>query len=503
MGSLAKGNVEGVASPGTGDAVSARAVLARFVALLSARGVRDGLVGLFLLYLAWFDVETFGGFMLAAAVGTVVLKVVDCGFNDLLIQRLATCDTPGLLHVFSVNLLKLGLLAFTLAGLWAFGRALGYAPAVHRAVLLVALGMGLGSLVDSLYRVLRIQGRQIAEAVLRVGAAAAGVGFSMLAMQLGAGHQAAAFVFAIESVVGLVAVLVFLEATATLPVMLRRVSLRGLLGLARDAAPFALISVNAVIYNKSNVIFLERHAGARAVASYSASWMIVDWVSVAASAYLLGGVLYPLLAERHRRDDARMCALAGRSWTWLLAVAWPLCLLLYGLRQPIIQLVYPHDYAQAAELQAILVWTIPAAFSTNLVLYLLYAAGRPWLFFGLSLVTQAASLGLNLWLVPAAGAHGAAYAILGSKVLMAVMTLACGIVVFATPRSRQILVVSLLGAGLWGAFAGLARLLPSELVAVPLVALYLLVLARLRPRLAEGTDKLRVTVTAASQVTVP
>ncbi len=494
--------VEVEASP-PGDAVSVRAVLTRFVALLSARGLRDGLVGLFLLYLAWFDVEAFGGFMLAMAVGTVVVKVVDCGFNDLLIRRLAARDTPGLQHVFSVNLLKLALLVGTIAGLWAFGRALGYAPAVHRSVLLVALGMGLGSLVDSLYRVLRIQGRQVAEGVLRVGAAAAGIGGAMLAMQLGAGHQAAAFAFVVESVLGLAAVLVFLEATQLLPAMLRKVSRHGLLGLVRDAAPFALVSVNAIIYNKSNVVFLERHAGARAVASYSASWMIVDWVSVAASAYLLSGVLYPLLAERHRRDDARMRALAGRTWTWLLAIAWPLCLLLHGLRRPIIALAFPQDYTQAVELQAILVWTIPAAFSTNLVLYLLYAAGRPWLFFGLSLVTQAASLGLNLWLVPAAGAHGAAYVILASKALMAAMTLACGVLVFATPRPRQILVVSALGALLWGAFAGLVRLWPAELVTVPLLALYALVLARLRPRLTGEKGEPRLPLVAASQVAVP
>ncbi len=485
------------------DTVSVKAVLTRFAALLSARGVRDGLIGLFLLYLAWFDVETFGGFMLAMAVGTVVVKVVDCGFNDLLIRRLAARDAPGLLHVFSVNLLKLGLLVITIVGLWAFGRALGYAPAVHRSVLLVALGMGLGSLVDSLYRVLRIQGRQVAEGLLRVAAAGAGIGFSMLAMQLGVGPSAAAFVFVVESLLGLLAVTVYLEASAALPAMLRQVSRHGLAGLLRDAAPFALISVNAIIYNKSNVVFLERHAGARAVASYSASWMIVDWVSVAASAYLLNGVLYPLLAERHRPAGDRLRALAGRSWTWLLAVAWPLALLLHGLRRPIISLAFPHEYAQAVELQAILVWTIPAAFSTNLVLYLLYAAGRPWLFFGLSLVTQAASLGLNLWLVPAAAAHGAAYVILASKALMAVLTLACGILVFATPRPRQLLTVSLLGALLWGAYALLVRVGPAELVTVPLLALYALVLAWLRPRLTGESREPALGVVAASQVAVP
>jgi O-antigen/teichoic acid export membrane protein len=178
-------------------------------------------------------------------------------------------------------------------------------------------------------------------------------------------------------------------------------------------------------------------------------------------------------------------------------------LLLHGLRQPIIHLAFPHAYAQAAELQAILVWTIPAAFSTNLMLYLLYAAGRPWLFFALSLVTQAASLSLNLWLVPSAGAHGAAYVILGSKALMAVLTLACGILVFATPRSRQVLVVSLLGAGLWSAFAGLGRLLPQEPAAVLLVALYALALAWLRPRLTgEGRER-ALTEPVAPEAAVP
>jgi O-antigen/teichoic acid export membrane protein len=483
-------------------AVGTGAVLMRFFALLSARGLRDGLVALFLLYLAWLDVDAFGRFMLAVAAGTVVLKIVDCGFNDLLIRRLAAQDRLDLAQVLSVNLLKLALLALTLAGLWLFGRALGYPAEAHRTVFLVALGMGLGSLVDSLYRVLRIQGRQLAESLFRVGTAAAGVGLSVLAMQLGAGAQAAGFVFAIESALGLFSVLFFLEASRELPRLWRRVSPRGLAGLLRDAAPFALISVNAIVYNKSNVIFLERYAGARAVAAYSASWMIVDWVSVAASAYLLGGVLYPLLAERHQRDDRRMRLLAGQAWTWLLAIAWPICLVLYGFRQPIIHLVFGDAYAQAAELQALLVLTVPAAFSTNVMLYLLYAAGRPWLFFALSLVTQAASLGLNLWLVPAGGARGAALVIVGSKALMAVLTLLCGIAVFATPRPRQIAAVSVLGAALWGGFALGRRFLPPEAATVVLVGFYAFVLTRLRPRLADERSP-RLAGAARREMAVP
>jgi O-antigen/teichoic acid export membrane protein len=230
--------------------------------------------------------------------------------------------------------------------------------------------------------------------------------------------------------------------------------------------------------------------------------MIVDWVSVAASAYLLSGVLYPLLAERHQRDDSRMRALAGRAWTWLLAIAWPVVLVLHGFRQLIIHLAFPHAYAQAAELQAILVWTVPAAFSTNVMLYLLYAAGRPWLFFALSLVTQAASLSLNLWLVPSGGARGAALVILGSKALMAVMTLACGAIVFATPRPRQMLVVVTLGAALWGAFAGASRWLPPEVVTAVLVGLYAVVLARWYPRLEESPVP-RLPGSASHEVAVP
>jgi O-antigen/teichoic acid export membrane protein len=452
--------------------VTAAGLLKRFGALISAKSLRDGLVGAFMLYLAWADVAAFGNFMLAMAAGAIVVKVVGCGLNYLLIRRLGDPQHASLDQVVAVNLLKLVLLCAALAGLWGFNRVMGYEDALSLMVMLVALGMGLGSLVDSLYLVLRMQGRQVSESAIKLGAAALSVALCTTALHFGLGAGLAAGVFALESLLGLAAAIAHLGLGAALPGLVRRVSVRGVAGLAWANAPYALISIVAILYNKSNVFFLERLHGPEAVAAYSASWLLVDWVSCAVSAHLLGGVLFPLMAAWHHRDEARLRALASRTWVWLLALAWPTCLLLTGLRGPLIGIFFPDAYASATELLVVLVWAIPAAFSSNLLLYLMIARGKPWPLLLFMLVTQAVNLALNMALVPGEGAHGAAMVITLSKLLMAALTLAYGLIVLEVLRPRHVITVATLGLLLWGTHAAANLVLPTEAAALLAVLLY-------------------------------
>jgi O-antigen/teichoic acid export membrane protein len=451
--------------------VTLAGLLKRFTALLTAKSMRDGLVGLFVLQVAWADVQVFGDFMVGLAAGAIVVKVAECGLNYLLVLRLGDPRHPTRDQVVAVNIVKLVLLSGALAAFWLFTRAMGYSSSLRLTVLLVALGLGLGSLVDSLYLVLRMQGRQVSELTIKVGASAASVAVCSALVGLG-GSRFASAVFVLESTLALAATAVFLRVGPGLRSLLQGVSAPKVAGLLGAAAPYGLLSVTAILYNKSNVFFLERLHGAPAVAEYSASWLIVDWVSVIVSAHLLAGVLFPLMSAWRHQDVGLLRDLTSRTWVWLLALAWPASLLLYALRGWLIGLFFPGAYSGAAALQVILVWTIPAAVSANVLLYAMLASGRQWPLLGFMLATWGVNLGLNLALVPSRGALGAALAITLSKVTLATLTLAYGVLALGIVGGRQIAMAGALGAALWTAYGLTQRVLPAEAAAVLVTLLY-------------------------------
>ena len=448
--------------------VTLAGLLKRFTALLTAKSMRDGLVGLFVLQVAWADVQLFGDFMVGLAAGVIVVKVAECGLNYLLVLRLGDPRHPTRDQVVAVNIVKLVLLTGALAVLWLFIGAMGYSPSLRLTVLLVALGLGLGSLVDSLYLVLRMQGRQVSELTIKVGASAASVAVCTALVRLG-GARFAPAVFVLESTLALA---VFLALGPGLRGLLHGVSARRVAGLLAAAAPYGLLSVTAILYNKSNVFFLEKLHGAPAVAEYSASWLIVDWVSVIVSAHLLAGVLFPLMSAWRHQNLGLLRDLTSRTWVWLLALAWPASLLLYALRGWLIGLFFPGAYAGAAALQVVLVWTIPAAVSANVLLYAMLASGRQWPLLGFMLATCAVNLGLNLALVPGRGALGAALAITLSKATLATLTLAYGVLALGIVGARQVAMAGALGAALWTAYGLTQKVLPAEAAAVLVTLLY-------------------------------
>jgi O-antigen/teichoic acid export membrane protein len=86
---------------------------------------------------------------------------------------------------------------------------------------------------------------------------------------------------------------------------------------------FALIEVSASLYNKANLFFLQKYAGAQGVAQYSVTWQTVDGISGLVSNLLLQSILFPLFVQLWEVDGKE--PLARGSSRWLLAVAWCSC----------------------------------------------------------------------------------------------------------------------------------------------------------------------------------
>jgi O-antigen/teichoic acid export membrane protein len=395
-------------------------ILKKFAYLLSARWVREACQAAFFIYLARVSAATFGEFMLALGLGSIILLVGEFGLNLPLVTQLSRKDRSPGEALSQVSLLKLALLSLALLGVVGFVQWQGYAPALKRLVILLSLGTGLDALANTFFVALQVQGRQDLQGKVKALAAALGFGYGLMALLLGAPPLMVAAFKLIESLANI--------AGGTALVLrwglfrLQRPSLTGLGNTMRLGLVFALIEVSAIIYNKANLFFLQKYAGAQGVAQYSVTWQMVDGISSLVSNLLLQSILYPLFVKLWQTDRSRVPQLAQNTARWLLLAALPVMFVLALESDRLIPLVYGSQYQEAVLLQKYLVVTVAFAFLHNLAAFLMISMNRERLL----LVFYFAGLVFNLaWCslaIPRSPLVAAALAMVLTKGLVALCT---------------------------------------------------------------------------------
>jgi O-antigen/teichoic acid export membrane protein len=395
-------------------------ILQKFAYLLSARWVREALQAAFLIYLARVSATTYGEFMLAIGLGSILLLVAEFGLNLPLVSLLARKDGDPDAALTQVSLLKGVLLVLVLIGVLGFMEWQGYSRSLKHVMFMLCLGLGLEALSNSFFVALEVRGRQDLQGKIKVLAAGLGFGYGLIALALGAPPLAVAAFKLIESLVNLGGSFSLLRSRGRF--RFKWPSLGRLGSTLRLGLVFALIEVSAIIYNKANLFFLQKYVGAQGVAQYSVPWQIVDGISSIVSGLLLQSVMFPLFVQLWEVDRGKVSQLAQNTSRWLLAIAMALMFVLFIESDRIITLVYGPHYPEAAWLQKLLSVTVIFAFMHNLAALLMISMRLQRLL----LIFYLGGLAFNLvWctlVIPRAPLLGAALAMVLTKGGVAILT---------------------------------------------------------------------------------
>lgn len=447
--------------------------LRRFTYLLAAQWLRDGIQAVFLLLLARHSMETYGNIMLAMSLGQILLFCSEFGINQHFVLLLANRSAAPSAVFRQITLLKAVLLivgGFAMTGfcLWQ-----DYSGELLAMVLIIGFSFGLDAFVNSYYVVCQSLGRQDVEARLRGTSALLGYGAGLIALFSGASSLATALFKPLESLTALAGASKMLARSwraSTAPLW------NSVWSTWKSALPFTVMALAAILYNKLNVFFLQRFGGAQAVAQYSATWQLVDGISVLASGLLLGKVLFPLFAKLWVKDQHAFARRARTYAALLAALALPVMFVLATGSERIIHLLYGGQYDEAARVQPMLCLCILFAFVHNLAYYLLLSMGKQLLMLSFFVIGLAVNAVLCILLVPGAPLDGAVWAIVTTKGFVALLTVgACQRALgLLTTRTVGMLLFTAAGAAgltLAGRLADLA--LPGEFLALALLIFHL------------------------------
>lgn len=185
---------------------------------------------------------------------------------------------------------------------------------------------------------------------------------------------------------------------------------------SRDVAPIGIGLVLSALYFRVDVFLLERWSGLEAVAQYSAVFRLVDAMRLMPAAVLT--VMLPRLFGARDPEFARRLAGGLTAFAVLVTlVTWPLASWL-------VSVVYGPAYADAAPILQVLLLSFPLLTLNYSLTHQLIGWNQPRAYALCCAAALIANLALNAWLIPQAAAIGAAWATLGTEVVVTVMCLA-------------------------------------------------------------------------------
>jgi O-antigen/teichoic acid export membrane protein len=399
-----------------------KTILSRFLHLLSAQGAEGAFSALFFLYLSWVNATLYGEVMYALAAGAIVMKVVEFGLYYPLVRELGAADRFQAPEIIGrVNLIRLALVApvmVTVAGVAIFRQLslqLGW------ILFFVCLGIALSALAETFFSDLRVRGRQDKEARIKILSIVVCYGYGFGAAALGL-HPViiGLFLFVGGSVRIIGGAAEYWRTYKAFPI--RPGEMAATWQILKVAVVFASIDILGTIYNKTNIFFLENATGVKSVAYYSATWNLVDPVSVLASEQLLGWVVFPLLSALWWKNRPSVGPLVQRNAQWLMALALPVMFFLAAESDLLIGFIYPPEYKDAAWMQKYLVWTILLSFENNLFAYVMMVAGAARVLLAFAALVTVLNLLYNYLLVNSYGLLGGCLVIILTKLSMTCLT---------------------------------------------------------------------------------
>ena len=401
-------------------AESRTSILKRFGYLLSGHWVREVLQAVFLLSLARHATETYGQFMLAINIGQLLLFATEFGLNQHLATMLARKENLPTRILGQVTMIKSVFLIIGWLIMLGFIFWQGYSGQLRLIILIIATAVALEGIGNSFYVACRVLGRQDVEGKTRGLASIIGFGWGIAAIFTGLGPVLVALFKSFETFTSLFVVLrAFLGRVRH---ELRFRDIRAVWMAWREGLVFTAMAVCAIFYNKLNLFFLHSNAGAEGVAQYSATWQIVDGVSILVSGMLLGKVLFPIFAKHWGNNRETFVKLARQSAAWLMAAALPVSYVLFVESDRIIPLAYGQNFGPAILAQKQLVGCILFAFLHNLASYLMISMKRQRILLLMYIAGLAFNLAACILLTRFTPLTNAAIAILATKGLMALMT---------------------------------------------------------------------------------
>lgn len=178
---------------------------------------------------------------------------------------------------------------------------------------------------------------------------------------------------------------------------------------------FTMLMAANVIYNKIDIIMLEKIAGSTEVGYYSGATRFIYPFMFISTAFMTA--IFPALA-RHAKDPATLNKIQYTALYYLGGIGVILSTTLFLGSDIIFSVFFGNKYDDSIPVFKVLVWFLAIVFIYGPISNNLVAQNRVKFLVVLNIIMIGVNIGLNLFLIPVYGAPGAAIATICCEVLV-------------------------------------------------------------------------------------
>ncbi|UCH77881.1 MAG: flippase [Candidatus Coatesbacteria bacterium] len=368
----------------------------------------------------------FGIFTFSFAATTLAIVIFQGGLTPLVIREVAR-DRAAAPRYLSMSLLVRGGGALLVVGGAGAVYALTRSPAALAAAF-AALALGFGTLLASFTDIFQGFERMEFVALVLVFNNVVTLGLVVVATLADATVFHFLALYAAANVLSLAFAALVCAAKFARPA--GRVGGGELKRFVKAAIPFSLSALVASLYWRSDAVLLKALAGDRAVGIYGASARIVEGLVLVAGSFR--EAIYPVLSRFWPDSPDPFRDASRTAFKFLVALAVPIGVGTSIVAYKLFPFIYGADYAEGWIVLAVLIWALVAIFLRELTAATLFAFDLPKLVLASNALGAAASVAVNLVLIPYLSYLGPAIA----GVVAAFVTTTFNMIVLGTRMRR-------------------------------------------------------------------
>jgi O-antigen/teichoic acid export membrane protein len=357
---------------------------------------------------------TFGKYAFAFAFTSLFMILSDMGLSTLSIREIARDTSKAGEYLTNISITKFILSLITIVLIVVTINLMHYPHDTILAVYIVGGGTVFTSLTSFFRSIFRAFERMEYEAITRIVERLLIFGSVLPVLFLGYGLIEVVLAMLIAHALIFIFTLAIIIKKFTRPVLLFDFSLCK--SLIKEALPFGLAGVFAIIYFQTDTIMLSVMKGDAVVGWYNAAYRLVMGTLFIPGAFV--GALYPVLSRYFTSSKDSLMFVYEKSFKFLLMLAIPLGIGTTLLADRIIIFLYGEDFVHSIIALQLLIWVASMLFIYSIVGYTLASINKQLLDTRITGISALLNVGLNLLLIPTYSYIGAGIASIVSQVFV-------------------------------------------------------------------------------------
>lgn len=348
-----------------------------------------------------FGAEGYGDFVKVITYVGFFFLLADFGLNATFLQQ----DNKSLAALFGIRVVTGGALVFCALALLAFvphGSESGYTTAVRLGIVVFAPAIFFQSLITTANAVFQ---KHLRYDLTTVSVTA---GSTLTIIVLGAilfGNIPASIAGSVPFLAGSImtaAVALWFCAHIT-PLSVAFVP-RDMVRLFIPTIPLGLTLISNVIYAHADSVILTLTRPTLEVGTYGFAYKIFETLLVIPTFFM--NAVYPLLL-REKIYSVKFMMLIKKSSLFMICASVIVCIFVWVMAP--LMLHIKSDFSASVMYVRILSLSFPFFFLSSLVMWVLITLKKQWMLAGFYIVSMAANILMNIWLIPVHGALAAAW----------------------------------------------------------------------------------------------